>query len=105
AVVTLNYTTPYFVRYTFVGSNIGDPLVEFDFTNWSNAIAESGTGNAIRYRVNGGAWQTPTGQVYTDLGGNNSDEQVVFDPVEIATVGGYTLRVGRLVRDERNTRT
>ncbi|OOG68073.1 hypothetical protein B0E43_22555, partial [Algoriphagus sp. A40] len=68
-------------RYTLSG---GGSTYEFEYTNAAS--------NRVRYRINGGSWQTPANQTHNVSGGIKT---ATFDPVVI-TVGSMTYSVNRL---------
>ncbi|MDY0090409.1 MAG: hypothetical protein RBR78_08580, partial [Flavobacteriaceae bacterium] len=91
SVSRLGSNNNYYLMYTFTGSS-GQPTVEFEFLNSSTYI---------RYRINGGSWQTPSNQSSST---SSNTRTVTFDPV-IIYQGSNILTVDRLVRDSRTGRT
>lgn len=82
----------YRVRYTF-SSSAGGPTYEFESLNASPFI---------RYRINGGAWIIPGGEVVTTSGNNRT---VTFNPVQITDPNGLIITITGLRRDLRTNQS
>ncbi|TDQ75648.1 Ig-like domain-containing protein, partial [Sphingobacterium yanglingense] len=100
SVTRLGSSNPYYVQYLFTGAG-NQPNIVFEFTNSDDV---SNSPRAIRYSTDGGSsWTEPTGQSRGTLSGNK--EYVTFDPVTINTIGGVSLTIDRLERNEGQNRT